>query len=104
MLGMTKKKTKAAVPISGQIRQLIDTCGVTRYRLSKETGLSQSLLSKFMNVPGYTLSLDSIDALGACLGWRIVADSPRAGTAGTTGHNDKTQARGRGKGRGRKGK
>jgi hypothetical protein len=100
MLDMPKKKSKAP-PISEQLRRLIDTCGVTRYRLSKETGIAQSVLSKFMNVPGYTLSLDSIDTLGEYLGWCIVVDSPRVDT---TGHNDTTQARGRGKTRGRKGK
>jgi hypothetical protein len=91
MLRMTKKKTKAAVPISEQIRRLIDTCGITRYRLSKETRIAQSVLSKFMNVPGYTLSLDSIDALGRYLGWRIVAagKAPQALKRSTEGRGQK---------------
>ena len=35
--------------VSEQIRQLIDECGVSRYRIAKETGVSEPALSHFMS-------------------------------------------------------
>jgi transcriptional regulator with XRE-family HTH domain len=32
-----------------QLRSEIESCGKTRYRISKETGVSQETLSRFMN-------------------------------------------------------
>ena len=42
---MGKRRAK----LSDQIRRAVDDCGQTRYRISKETGIDQSTLSRFMS-------------------------------------------------------
>ena len=42
---MSKRRTN----LSDQIRRAVDDCGQTRYRISKETGIDQSTLSRFMS-------------------------------------------------------
>jgi plasmid maintenance system antidote protein VapI len=59
--------------ITDQVRQAIDDSGLTRYRISKETGIDESALAKFYN--GHRgLSMDALDRLGKYLGLRIVMD------------------------------
>ncbi len=58
--------------LSEQLREAILTAEISRYRIAKETGLTEAGLSRFVNrVAG--LSLDSIDKVGECLGLDIVA-------------------------------
>jgi len=65
---MGKKRTKL---MSDQLRQAIDDSGVTRYRIAKETGISESALSLFYN--GHRgLSMEAMDRLGEYLGLLIV--------------------------------
>ncbi|MHB8969722.1 MAG: helix-turn-helix domain-containing protein [Pirellulaceae bacterium] len=52
--------------ISDQLRQAIDESGLTRYRISKETGISQVTLSRFYHGER-GLTLKALDKLGACL-------------------------------------
>ncbi len=57
-------------PISEQLRAAILNADISRYRIAKETGLTEAGLSRFVNgVSG--LSLDSIDKIGDCLGLEI---------------------------------
>ncbi len=57
-------------PFSDQLRDAILNADISRYRISKETGLTEAGLSRFVNgVAG--LSLDSIDKVGECLGLEI---------------------------------
>ena len=42
---MTKPRTK----LSDQLRQAIDTCGQTRYAISKATGIAEATLCRFMS-------------------------------------------------------
>ena len=59
--------------LSDQIRRVIDDSGLTRYRISKETGIDESALAKFYN--GHRgLSMDALNRLGEYLGLRIVMD------------------------------
>jgi len=37
------------VRLSDQIRQAVDDCGLSRYAISKVTGIAQSTLSRFMS-------------------------------------------------------
>jgi transcriptional regulator with XRE-family HTH domain len=63
--------------ISEQLRRAIQASDLTRYRIAKRTGLSQSLLSRFAS-GDRGLSLDAIDKIGALLGLRLVsAPTPR---------------------------
>lgn len=40
---------KRRVKLSEQIRRAIDGCGMTRYAISKQTGIDQATLSRFMS-------------------------------------------------------
>ena len=62
--------SKRKLRISDQLRDAILNSQKTRYRIAKETGLSEAALSRFANgVMG--LSMDSIDKIGECLGLEI---------------------------------
>jgi hypothetical protein len=58
--------------VSEQLREAVETCGLSRYRIWKETGITQSTLSRF--VRGHAaLDLESVDALAAFLGLELRA-------------------------------
>ena len=64
---MAKRRPKK---LSDQVRQAIANSDLTRYRISKLTGIDQSQLSKFVNgLRG--LSTDGLDRLGELLGLEI---------------------------------
>jgi hypothetical protein len=69
-------RMKANIPLTEQLRQAILTCGKTRYAIAKETGVTQDILSRFVHGER-GMSLESLDAVGQCLGLRIVADGPK---------------------------
>lgn len=57
--------------LTDQLRQAIDDSGLTRYRIAKETGISESALAQFYN--GHRgLSMKSLNALGEFLELKIV--------------------------------
>lgn len=58
---------------SDQLRREVEKSELTRYAISKRTGIAQSILSRFMN-QGAGLSMDSIDKLCDCLGLGIVTE------------------------------
>lgn len=58
--------------ISDQLRDAIERSGKTRYRISLETGITQSQLSRFVNDPAVSLSLANIDKLCECIGAELV--------------------------------
>ena len=65
---MARKKTKPQRTklMSDQLRQAIDDSGLTRYRIAKETEISESALAQFYN--GHRgLSMEALNALGKCL-------------------------------------
>jgi transcriptional regulator with XRE-family HTH domain len=52
--------------LTDQLRRAIDDSGITRYRIAKETGISESALSQFYN--GHRgLSMEALNALGEFL-------------------------------------
>ena len=59
-----------------QLRRAIERSDLTRYEISKRTGVAQSILSRFVN-QGAGLSMDSINKLCECLGLRLVAEGRR---------------------------
>ena len=65
---MTKKRTKL---VSDQLRQAIDDSGMSRYRISKESGISETALALFYNGQR-GLSMKALNALGKCLELKIV--------------------------------
>jgi len=56
-----------------QLRRAIRESELTRYAISQQTGIAQSILSRFIN-QGAGLSMDSVEKLCECLGLRLVAD------------------------------
>lgn len=61
MAGMAKK------PFSEQLRQAILQCDKSRYRIAKETGVTEGQLSLFVN--GHCdLKLATADKIMACIG------------------------------------
>lgn len=57
--------------ILGQIRNAINTSDKTRYRLSKETGIAQSQLSRLMTGQE-GLSYENLEKLADALGLEII--------------------------------
>jgi len=62
--------------LSDQLRTAIEKAGITRYELSKKTGVSQSTLSKFVLGTRPGLSFDAMDRVGEYLGLVIVKRQP----------------------------
>jgi transcriptional regulator with XRE-family HTH domain len=57
--------------IAEQLRQAIEQSGKTRYRISLDSGISEAVLSRFVN--GETdLTMENADKLCAALGLRVV--------------------------------
>jgi transcriptional regulator with XRE-family HTH domain len=64
---VAKKRTTL---VTDQLRQAIDDSGLTRYRIAKETGISESALAQFYN--GHRgLSMKALNALGEFLQLKI---------------------------------
>ena len=65
---MAKKRTNL---LTDQLRQAIDDSGLTRYRIAKETGISETALAQFYN--GHRgLSMEAMNALGEFLQLKII--------------------------------
>jgi len=63
-------------PILDDIRRAIDASDKSRYRISKETGISESHLSQLMDrTKG--LSIEALEVLADCLGLEIVTKVKR---------------------------
>jgi cyanate lyase len=61
-----------ALKLTDHLRQAIDDSGLTRYQISKATGIDESALAKFYN--GHRgLSTKALNALGECLELTIVS-------------------------------
>ena len=66
------KERKKTIKLADQLRQAIDDSGLTRYQISKETGIDESSMAKFYN--GHRgLSMEALNALGECLKLKIVS-------------------------------
>ena len=60
------------LPLSEQIRQAIETCGETRYKVSKATGISEATLSRFMSGER-GLPMKTLDKLGEYLQLTLIS-------------------------------
>lgn len=69
-LVMLPRVNEPTVPLSDQLRAAVVASGRSRYSLSKETGIDQAVLSKFMAGKS-GLSVASIDALAHALGLNL---------------------------------
>ncbi len=64
---MAKERPKL---LTDQLRHAIDDSGLTRYRIAKETGISEPTLSKFY-LGQRGLSMEALNALGEFLQLKI---------------------------------
>lgn len=62
---------KRSGKLTDQLRQAMDDSGLTRYRISQETGISEASLSKFY-LGQRGLSMEALNAVGECLQLTIV--------------------------------
>jgi transcriptional regulator with XRE-family HTH domain len=69
-------KKKNLDNLSDQLRKIMDTCGLSRYAISKSCGIDQSALSRFMSGER-GLSTENLDTIGQFLGLRLVSEKPR---------------------------
>jgi hypothetical protein len=76
---MAKKQAKQ---FSDEIRAAVENCGMTRYRISKLTGIDAAVLCRF--VQGQVgLSMDSLDKLAECIGLHVQSEQkPRVKKGG----------------------
>jgi transcriptional regulator with XRE-family HTH domain len=72
MTGMAKKSSNN---LTQQLRTVVAQSGMTLGELSRATGIDKSALSRFVHGER-GVSMEAMDALGQCLGLRIVADKP----------------------------
>jgi predicted XRE-type DNA-binding protein len=63
--------------LSDQIRDAVENSGMSRYRISADSGVQQSTLSRFMRGGG--MSLDTPDRLADLLGLEVVVRKPKRG-------------------------
>jgi hypothetical protein len=66
------KKSKR-MKLADQLRRAIAECGRSRHKLSKETGLTEAVLSRFMHRKGF-LSEHGLNQLGEALGLSLTID------------------------------
>jgi DNA-binding phage protein len=61
-------------PISEQLREAVRRSDRSRYRICKESGIDQGVMSRFLNTDA-NLSLASVDKLCKVIGLRLVSDA-----------------------------
>lgn len=67
-----KKKKTVTKTLSEQLRQIIKNGNMTRYEISKRSGVDASQLHRFVHTSG-GLSMDSLDRIAQVLRIRLVA-------------------------------
>ena len=67
---------KRRIRLSNQIRRAVAASGLTRYRISKITGIDQAVLSRFM-AGKVGLSMSTLDRLADALELDVVARKQR---------------------------
>jgi hypothetical protein len=74
---MAKKREK----LSDQIRRAVDASGRSRYRICKDAGILQSVMSRFMSGQG-GLSTERLDALADLLDLNITVGKTKRAKGG----------------------
>jgi transcriptional regulator with XRE-family HTH domain len=76
---MAKKREK----LSDQVRRAIEASGLSRYRICKEVGILQSVMSRFMNGEGM-LSMERLDDVADLLHLNITVGKTTKAKKGPT--------------------
>ncbi len=69
---MTQRRTKPKT-LSDQLREIIETGPLSRYRIAKDSGVDASQLLRFVRGDG-RLTNDSLDKIGEVLKLRLESD------------------------------
>ncbi len=72
-MSKSKKPPKSANTVTKQLRWYLKNCGVSCYRLEREIGIHNSVLSRFLR-DERGLGLDALDTLCKHLKLRLVCD------------------------------
>jgi transcriptional regulator with XRE-family HTH domain len=75
VLGSERGTMVNPMKLSDQVRKAVADSGLTQYRLSLESGLSKSILSRFLS-GGKAVSSDTLDAISQVLRISTVAKGP----------------------------
>jgi transcriptional regulator with XRE-family HTH domain len=67
---------KKRLTFTDEIRRAIEESDLSRYRICKEIGIAQSLMSRFMSGRG-GLSLDTLDRLAGLLDLHLAGNRPK---------------------------
>lgn len=62
--------------MADQVRQAIDQCGLTRYRIAKQTEITEGALSRFM-AGERDMNLRTLEKIAPVIGVRLVVDRPK---------------------------
>ena len=83
----------AKMTFSDEIRREIERCGASRYRIARASGVSQSMLSKFM--AGAGLGFDALDRVAGAIGLHVTREPAAAKLAAIPDRRALTLAEGR---------
>jgi hypothetical protein len=72
---------KRSLKFTDEIRAAIENCGITRYRIAKDTGIDAAALCRFIHGQ-VGLSMDSLDKLAEYIGFHIELDKPKTTKGG----------------------
>jgi hypothetical protein len=86
------------VNLSDQLRQAIRTCGVSVYRLSQDSGVDRSQLSRFLRGQR-DLGLTAAEKICRVLGLRLCAEQTEDGPAANAGQRTAAKSAGKSAGR-----
>ncbi len=75
---MRKQAEENPPTLSAQLREIIESAGISRYRLAKESGVDAGQLCRFIKGNG-RLSMESLDSIGSVLGLSFQKE-PQAAT------------------------
>ena len=75
-MSKTLRHPKSADTLSKQLRWYVKNCGVSTYRLERETGIHNSALSRFLRGER-GLSIASMDTMGKFLKLALVCKRPQ---------------------------
>ena len=76
-MSKTLHHPKSADTLSKQLRWYVKNCGISTYRLERETGIHNSALSRFLRGER-GLSTESMDIMGKYLKLGLVCNRPQA--------------------------
>ena len=68
---------RKSVTFTDQLRQIVETCDMSRYQLAKKSGIDETTLCRFVHGER-CLSERNLDKLGKLLRLRVVADKPKS--------------------------